>query len=166
MAEVLLRTRLTERGVDAHVTSAGTLAWGGPATANACIAVDELGVDLRGRLSRQLTAELVAPADLVLGMTRDHVWRATLLDAGATDRSFVIGELVRLGARVGPRADGESVRDWAARVALERVDGRPIGQVGDEVADPVGEPVHVYRATAARLDRDARALARLLVPGS
>jgi protein-tyrosine phosphatase len=164
MAEVLLRTRLAERGVDASVASAGTLAWGGPATANSCIVVDELGVNLRGHLSQQLTADLVGPADLVLGMTRDHVWRATRLDAGATDRSFLIGELVRLGRRVGPRAEGEPVRDWAARVAAERVDGRPIGQVGDEVADPVGEPIHVYRATAARLDHDVRAIAELLVP--
>jgi protein-tyrosine phosphatase len=163
MAEVLLRARLAARGVDASVSSAGTLAWGGPATANACIAVDELGVDMRGHLSQQLTADLVRPADLVLGMTRDHVWRATRLDPDAASRSFLVGEILRLGARVGPRAADESVRDWAARVASERPDG-PIGVYGDEVADPVGEPLHVYRATAARLDRDLRALADLLVP--
>jgi protein-tyrosine-phosphatase len=163
MAEVLLRARLAERGVDAHVASAGTLAWGGPATANSCIAVGELGVNLRGHLSQQLTADLVGPADLVLGMTRDHVWRATRLDADAADRSFLIGELVRLGAKVGPRAEGESVRDWAARVAAERPEG-PIGRGSDEVADPVGEPIHVYRATAARLDHDVRAIAELLAP--
>ncbi len=167
MAEVLLRARLADRGVDARVSSAGTLAWGGPVTTNASLALDELGnelgMQLHRHLSRQLTAELIEPADLVVGMTRDHVWRATRLSADATDRSFLIGELARLGARVGARGSDESVRDWAARVAAERPSG-PIGRVGDEVADPVGEPIHVYRATAARLDRDACVIAELLVP--
>jgi protein-tyrosine phosphatase len=163
MAEVLLRVRLAERGVDARVSSAGTLAWGGPATTNASIALEEIGIEMQGHLSRQLTAALIEPADLVVGMTRDHVWRVTRLATDATDRSFLIGELARLGASVGPREPDESVRDWAARVAAVRPSG-PIGRVGDEVADPVGEPIHVYRATAARLDHDARVIAQLLVP--
>ena len=163
MAEVLLRARLAERGVDARVSSAGTLAWGGPATGNASLAVAELGVDLGGHLSRQLTAELVETSDLVIGMTRDHVWRATTLLPDATDRAFLLGELARLGARVGPRRPEEAERAWARRVARERPEG-PIGRHDDEVADPVGEPLAVYRATATRLDRDLRVIAELLAP--
>ena len=163
MAEVLLRARLAERGVDARVSSAGTLAWGGPATGNASLAVAELGASLEGHLSRQLSAELVDASDLVLGMTRDHVWRATAHSPDAADRSFLLGELARLGARAGARRTDESGREWAQRVARERPDG-PIGRHDDEVADPVGEPLAVYRATAARLDRDLRVIAELLVP--
>ena len=163
MAEVLLRARLAERGVDARVSSAGTLAWGGPATGNASLAVAELGVGLEGHLSRQLTAAIVDAADLVIGMTRDHVWRVTTLSPDATDRSFLLGELARLGARAGARRPDEPERAWARRAALERPDG-PIGRHDDEVGDPVGEPLHVYRATAARLDRDLRLIAELLVP--
>jgi protein-tyrosine-phosphatase len=161
MAEALLRARLAERGVDARVSSAGTLAWGGPATGNASLAVAELGVDLEGHLSRQLTAELVDAADLVIGMTRDHVWRTTTLSPDASGRAFLLGELARLGLRAGPRRPDESERVWAQRVASERPDG-PIGRHDDEVTDPVGEPLPVYRATAARLDRDLRIIADLL----
>ena len=39
-----------------------------------------------------------------------------------------------------------------ARVAAARPPGTVVGIATDEVADPVNEPVDVYRATAARLD--------------
>ena len=164
-----MRARLAERGVDAAVSSAGTLAWGGPATTNASIALGELGVELGSQLerhlSRQLTGDLVGDADLVLGMTRDHVWRATTLVPDAIDRSFLVGELARLGTTAGPRHEHESARAWAGRVADERPTGPgPIGRVGDEVADPVGEPLVMYRRTAARLDHDLRVIAELLAP--
>jgi protein-tyrosine phosphatase len=123
----------------------------------------ERGLSIDGHLSRPLTDDLVAGADLVLGMTREHVWRASRVADGAGARSFLVGEAARLGAVVGARADGEDVRTWAARVAELRADG-PIGRAGDEVDDPVGEPIHVYRATAARLDRDLGAVAALLAP--
>jgi protein-tyrosine phosphatase len=123
----------------------------------------ELGLAIDGHVSRALTDDLVADADLVLGMTRDHVWRATRAGPDAASRTFLVGELARLGAVTGARADGEDVRTWAARVAASRPDG-PVGRVGDEVDDPVGEPIAVYRATAARLDRDLATIAALLAP--
>jgi protein-tyrosine phosphatase len=163
MGEALLRARLAERGVAAQVHSAGTLAWGGPATGSAVLTMREHGLEIEGHLSRPLTDELVQHADLVLGMTRDHVWRASLGADGAVDRSFLVGELVRLGTQAGARGPDESVRAWAARVAALRPDG-PVGRAGDDVADPVGEPLTVYRGTAARLDRDLTVVAALLAP--
>jgi protein-tyrosine phosphatase len=168
MGEVILRSHLAARGVDAHVHSAGTLAWGGPATGNAGLVLRERGRSLEGHLSRSLTDGMVEDADLVLGMTREHVWRATRRVADATDRTFLLGELRRLGAEAGPRrvGVGETVRDWAARAAVLRPPGPAgaVGRVGDEVADPVGEPLPVYRATADRLERELAAIAVLLAP--
>jgi protein-tyrosine phosphatase len=161
MAEVLLREHLVARGVDARVRSAGTLAWRGPATDEAVEVMDAHGLDLRAHRAQELTATLVAESDLIVGMTRNHVWGVTAHEPGADARAFVIGELVRLGPRVGPRAHGESARDWAAKVAAGRGDG-PIGRAGDDVADPYGEPLTFYEATAARLDRDLRVVAKLL----
>jgi protein-tyrosine phosphatase len=123
----------------------------------------EHGLSIDGHVSRALTDDLVAGADIVLGMTRDHVWRATRADDDADSRTFLVGELARLGATVGARDDGEDVRMWAARVARVRPGG-PVGRVGDEIDDPVGEPLSVYRATAVRLDRDLAAIAALLAP--
>jgi len=167
MAEVLLRAHLDARGVLARVRSAGTLAWGGGATDHAAAVMRERGLALDGHRSRALAREDVQVADLVLGMTREHVWAAARLDEDATERAFLVGELARLGRSVGARRvdEGESVRAWTARVAAARRDGR-VGRAGDDVADPLGEPIEVYRATAARLDRDLAVIAELLVPSA
>lgn len=164
MAMALLAHHLAARGVDARVHSAGTLGWGGPATANSVAVLAERGVDLSPHQSRRIDAGLVVGADLVLGMTRDHVSGSVIHDPTAVDRTFVIGELVRLGADVGPRRADQTVRTWTDAVAARRPPGRAPGRLGDEVPDPVGEPLDVYRATAARLDALTLALADLLVP--
>jgi protein-tyrosine phosphatase len=173
MGEVLLRAHLGVHGVPARVRSAGTLAWGGGATDHAVAVMREHGLDLSGHESRQLDRALVESADLVLGMTRNHVGRVGGLVPDAADRTFLVGELVRLGGDV-KRRGGEPLRAWAGRVAGTRPRRAPsgpdaigavvVGRVEDVVPDPVGEPLAVYRATAARLDRDLRALASLLAP--
>jgi protein-tyrosine phosphatase len=165
MGEALLRARLADRGVAAHVHSAGTLAWGGNATGNAAIAMRELGIEIDAHHSTALTRGMIEDADLVLGMTREHVWRVTGLSSAAAERAFLVGELARLGASIGPRdADGgESIAAWALRVVRMRPDGH-VGRAGDEVDDPMGEPLDVYRETAARLDRDLTRITELLFP--
>jgi hypothetical protein len=54
------------------------------------------------------------------------------------------------------------VRAWLCRVAARRPADEPLGRAVDEVPDPVGESVDVYRSTAIRLDRELSTLARLL----
>jgi protein-tyrosine-phosphatase len=163
MAEALLRAHLGARDAPAHVHSAGTLAWDGPATDAATQTMSARGIDISSHRSRPLTAALVADADLILAMTRSHVWGIHAFDPGAATRTFLVAELPRLGARIGPRRSNETVRAWAARAAAERVGAVP-GRGEDEIADPYGEPIAVYEATAARLDAATRAIAELLVP--
>ena len=164
MAEALLRHHLAAHGTDARVRSAGTMAWGGHATSHAIEVMRDQGIDIAGHESAQLTATVVEDADLVLGMTRQHVWGAVAVSAAATGRTFLIGELARLGREVGPRGHHEPVRDWVQRVAARRPPAPVVGRAEDEVPDPVGEPIGVYRQTAERLDRDLRAIAGLLNP--
>ena len=163
MAMGLLAHHLTRRGMDARVHSAGTIGWGGPATAHAVAILAERGIDLTDHESRRLSPAIVADADLVLGMTRDHVTGSLNHDPQARDRTFVMGEILRLGRRIGPRRPDQSVRDWCTEVAALRQPGRPIGLAGDEVADPVGEGAEVYRRTAERLDALCAELAALLI---
>ena len=165
MGEVLLRAHLHANGVDARVQSAGTTAWGGAATAYAIEVMRDRGIDLSGHSSRQLEPAHIADADLVIAMTRNHLWRVCAVAPDAAERTFLLGELARLGQVVGRRREDEGVREWAARVAATRGDVQVVGRMDDEVADPVGEPVEVYRSTADRLDRDLRAIAALLTPG-
>jgi len=162
MAEALLRAELAALGVDARVRSAGTLAWRSGASAGARSVMAEWGLDLSTHRSRHLEPAMVRDADLVLGMTRAHVWSALTHVPDAVQRVFLPGELVRLGEAEGPRRAGEPLADWAARVAKRRADPRVPGHPQDEVPDPAGEPVEVYRATARRLERDLARVARLI----
>jgi protein-tyrosine phosphatase len=164
MGEALLRAHLDASGVVANVHSAGTMAWDAGPPDEAIAAMSEMGIDLSAHRSRQLTSDLIDDADLVLGMTRQHLGRINALAPDAAPRAYLVGELVRLGARVGGRADDEPLRAWVHRVHEARPDTRVHGRGEDEVGDPLGEPLDVYRATAARLDAALRDLARLLSP--
>jgi low molecular weight protein-tyrosine phosphatase len=104
----------------------------------------------------------VEDADLVLGMTREHVTIATARSPDARGRIFLVGELARLGADIGPRASSEPVAQWAERAAAARPHRHPLGRAVDEIADPVGEPIEVYRRTAAQLDDRLTEIASLL----
>lgn len=92
MAEAIARRLLEARGTTGvEVTSAGTAAWdGAPASEGAYLIALEHGLDLSAHRARQLTADHVAAADLVLGMSPHHVERAVAL--GGRDKSFMLGE--------------------------------------------------------------------------
>jgi protein-tyrosine phosphatase len=162
MAAAYLRRALEARDVDAHVQSAGTLSWGGPASDYVRTVLAEGGIDVSAHRSQPLSYDLVHAADLVLGMTRAHRGGALAYDADAADRSFVLGELVRLAEQVGGRRGNQSVREWLAMVASLRPVGEPPARASDEVDDPVGEPIEVYRRVATRLDDLTSTLAKLL----
>jgi protein-tyrosine phosphatase len=162
MAAAILQNRLDQSGVGARVSSAGTSPWGSGATGDAVTVMGERALDISTHRNRRLTAELVEQSDLVLGMTRDHVSFALKRSQHAAGKMFLLGELARLGAQVGPRDAGEPLAGWVGRVAAARPSDRPLGRAVDEVADPVGEPIDVYRTTVARLDRDLTTIAALL----
>ena len=162
IAAAILQQRLADRGVDARVTSAGTMPWSAGATEPAVEVMREHGLDISGHENRQLTRELVDQADLVLGMTRDHVSFAVARSPATAGRTFLVGELARLGGQVGPRNASEPLARWAERAANARPPKRPLGRAVDEIADPVGEPIEVYRRTAAELDDRLTEIAALL----
>lgn len=162
MAEGLLRAHLERRDVVATVSSAGSMAWAAPLPTEAVSVMAALGIDISQHRPRALEAPLIERADLVLGMTRDHVARVRALAPDAADRAFLVAELVRLGERVGPRRPGEEARTWLRRVAAARPDAPVPGRAGDEVTDPLGGPIGAYRETASRLDAQLRRVADLL----
>lgn len=75
LAEAFARSEAARRGASHTLaSSAGTFALPGqPATGGAVKAASAHGLDLTAHRSRPLTAELVASADLVVGMTVDHL---------------------------------------------------------------------------------------------
>jgi protein-tyrosine phosphatase len=105
MAEAIARRRLDSRGrQDVTVSSAGTAAWdGAPASEGAYLIALEHGLDLSAHRARQLTTDLVASADLVLGMSPHHVERALALGGQ--------GKAHLLGVFAGRTADAAQVED-------------------------------------------------------
>ncbi len=82
MAEGLLGQRLAGRGVDATVHSAGLVTENQPASDHGVDAMARRGIDISGHRSRRLDAGMVAGADLVVGMERQHVREAAVLAPG------------------------------------------------------------------------------------
>jgi protein-tyrosine phosphatase len=162
MAEALLRHHLAAVGLPATVASAGTLGWNcaGP-TEHTLTALSERGVELEGHISRRMNAELLAPASLVIAMTNDHMDAVRNHHSESARRTFVLGQLVRLGEKRGPRA-AESLDTWVAEVDQLRTQRRR-ALPGDEIRDPLGEPLDAYQLLAAQLDNLTGRLARLLM---
>jgi protein-tyrosine-phosphatase len=130
MAEGLLRSALERRLGDGapRVVSAGTIAReGAPAMPEAVEAAAELGVDISGHSARRLRHEHVREAMLIVGMAAEHREDVVALVPDAEARTFTLKELVRL---------------------LEGSDPRP-GE--DDVMDPLGLSLQVYRAVASEL---------------
>jgi protein-tyrosine phosphatase len=167
MAEGLLRDRLERLGVEARVHSAGMLDSGSPAAPEAVAALAARGVDISSHRSRRLSTPLVAGADLVLGMARQHVREVVLMDPTAWSRSFTLKELVRRGDASGPWARGQLLGDWLSKVAAERTRSEMLGaSSSDDVADPIGGPPSLYEATAAELAQLVRSFAALVRAGA
>ncbi len=162
MAEALLRHHLSAADFTVPVSSAGTIGWNssGP-TDHTLTALAERGVVLEGHVSRRISADLIAPSWLVLAMTNDHADAVTNHHPEAAARTFVLGQLVRLGEREGSRGD-RSVHEWLAAVDGLRDPRRRRALPADEIRDPLGEPLEAYQELALQLDDLTARLARLI----
>ena len=167
MAEALLRRRLADAGIPGTVTSAGLYPSGNPATAEAVQVMAARGLDIEAHRSTHVEPEIIGAADLVLGMAREHVREAAVLDPTALARTFTLKELVAAGGRVGPRRPGETLEAWLARVTVGRRRQALLGAGHDEtldVADPVGLSRADYERTADELEELLDGLVALVWP--
>lgn len=165
MAEAILRAHLSEAGVDASVASAGTLGWAqSPATAHAIAVMSELGLNISEHVSRRISNDDLN-VDLVIAMTRIHAGAVIGRGRVGKNQVFLPGEFVRLAnnlpttrRRLSTRA---MLKERIEMVAAVRV-GDLIGRPAEEIDDPAGEPLPIYRSTAARLYRELSALVKAL----
>jgi protein-tyrosine phosphatase len=161
-----------EAGRVFEVSSAGTGTFDGrEMTAEAAAVLSAHGGDPDGFRSTELTAELVAAADLILTATRAHRSAVVTLDPGALRRSFTLTEFARTAADrvaqpVGPSGamvDGEGdslpedpverARAVVALIARQRGTVRPGTPDEDDIPDPIGRPMPVYEAAGATIAR-------------
>ena len=130
LAEAIARAEIARRGLrDIECRSAGTFAWSGqPAAANGILVGRERGLDLERHRSRELDRELLAWADLVLGMDASHLEAAR---------------------RLSPVVRTELITDSL---------GAEHPFYGRSVADPIGGDRDVYVATYELLEDAIRGL--------
>lgn len=153
MAEALLRRYLGDAGVEARVSSAGEFRSGLPAADGSLRAMAARSLDLGDHLSRTVTSDHLAEADLVVAMARRHVRQAVVTDPTVWPRTFTLKELVRRGEAIGPRPPGQPLEEWLSRVHLGRQTTDLVGDhPDDDIEDPIGAPDRVYEAVAAEIE--------------
>ena len=109
-----------------------------------------LGIDLSAHRSQPMTSGLLAGADLIVAMAREHVREAVVLAPEIWPRTFTLKELVRRAGPVGPRQPSQPVADWLARVHEGRSTRELMGRSHeDDVADPIGQPRPAYERMVA-----------------
>ena len=163
MAEHLMRAGLTERlGADAGrfvVESAGTWGQGGaPMEGHARSTLAAYGLDGVGFRARELVAQHVAGADLVLGATREHRAAAVVLHPRVAGRTFTLREFARLAGAVDPAhlPTGDVVdraRALVRAVAARRGLVPPDRPRDDDLEDPYRAPAAAFAACGDLVQR-------------
>lgn len=158
MAEALLRRRLPSL----DVSSAGSLPGGRPASPGGVRAMATRGLVLDDHVSRTLDPEMIAEADLVLCMARQHLREVVVARPASMGKTFTLRELVRRGEAAG---SASSFDEWLALVGAGRRAADLLGDdPNDDIADPIGGPDSGYERTAAQLQDLIERLGRLLDP--
>jgi protein-tyrosine phosphatase len=147
MAEAFLRHEAEKRGLDLDVRSTGTHAWSGrAATIEGRKVMSELGVPIDDHRTLELDQRLVDWADLLVGMSREHVRETVRTFPDAAGRTFTLKGLLELLPRMPSYGDtvawleaADSMRDRAESVASPDID------------DPIGEREAAYRRVAAEI---------------
>jgi len=154
MAEHLMRRMLDDACPDQSnrflIESAGT--WGhagSPMESHALTTLAGHGVDGAAFRARELAAEHVAGADLVLGATREHRAAAVVLYPRAAARTFTLREFARLTAGLDAQAlpAGDAVE--RARALVRAAAGRrgfvpPERPSDDALDDPYLAPASTF----------------------
>ncbi|HLJ08863.1 MAG TPA: hypothetical protein VKX24_10005, partial [Acidimicrobiia bacterium] len=151
MAQAILTALLTGRGISAQVRSAGFIMGGAALPTETGQALAAIGLDgaLPSFRSVQATPEIMAGADLIVGMAREHVREVVVTVPDAWDHTFTLKELVRRGGEVGPRAPDEDLDTWLARVGEDRTRSELLGSsADDDVEDPMGGRASEFERTA------------------
>jgi protein-tyrosine phosphatase len=176
LAEGLLRALLASALGPAsrafRCESAGT--WGHVGAGMEPHAADVLrehGADPGGFVARELGPDQVLAADLILGATREHREQVRLLDPYAIGRVFSIREFARFARQVDesklPAGDPAiRARVLVDRVAMMRTPRPGPGHVDDDIPDPFGAPLHVFRLCAESIAEGLAGLVAHLSPAA
>lgn len=135
--------------------SAGT--WGhdgAPMEPHARKVLAERGARSENFVARELLHEHIALADLILTGSREQCGQVRLFDPHAAARAFALREFARLAREVRPGSligsTTARARILAGRAAELRERTGP-ARPSDDIADPYGAPLHVFRLCAQEI---------------
>ena len=155
MMERILRAAVEERGLRVSVASAGTQAREGePMQPFAAATLSDHGLDAGGFHATPLTEALITTADLVVAATREHRAHIVGLVPGAVRRTFTLLELARIASSAPPPPASDTaatvvrLRETVAWAAQMRGSVRRPTDGADDLDDPLGAPLEVYRQRA------------------
>jgi len=154
LAGALLVREVELHDLPVEVLTAGFRATGSsPATRSTIAAAEELGLDLRDHVSRPVDGELLAGADLIVGMERLHVREAVVLAPAVWRRTFTLPDLVRRAELNPPRPPDVPLATWAEELSAGRDRMSLMGaSTEDDVRDPTTDRTVDHHDTAALLD--------------
>ena len=163
-AALLLDDVLGTRGVIA--SSAGTIARPGlPISPEFAQLLADDGVPSYRFASRPLTERLIADADLILALAREHRSRVVSLVPAALRRTYTLKEFARLASAVPatdlvdvPRTARERLLNLTALAARFRT---PVPRGADDVEDPFGRSLADYRTAYAEIHEAVATIAEL-----
>ena len=165
LAAALLEREAGLYGLPLKTRSAGFAEAGLPATSATLVVAHRHGLDLSRHSSTWADTGMVEEADLVIAMERAHVREIVVADPAAWDRTFTLKELVRRAEAVGPRAPGEALAAWIARVGEGRERRDLLGaSPTDDVPDPTTNPRVDHESVFEQLEALVEGLLRLAWP--
>jgi protein-tyrosine phosphatase len=157
-----LAAELVRSATRAAVESYGTSALVGEAPPRPTLdAAESLGLDLSSHRARQLTAEAVGPAPLVLALAREHRRAVVSMVPRANRSTFTLREFARLTRLVDPDEAARAIAsapDLSGRLhrivalaAARRGSGTLVTADEDDVVDPFGLGPDVYARSTAQI---------------
>jgi len=153
LAEILLRRSLAEIGVEADIMSAGLAAPAGSRVDSKLRKLaGELGVgdEIEAHRSVQLTPNHLAGADLIIGMTREHL--DDLARVGADPARSATLRTAAWRSRVIGRQDLRFA-EWVDRLTAPLPDSARANGAGvEDIDDPIGGRMRQYRAMGAEVN--------------
>lgn len=139
LAAAMLRRRVAELGLPHRIKSAGLLHGGEPSPEQIIEVGHRYGLDLEAHRSVQVSPELLEHADLVLGMTRNHVRDVAVMSPAVWPRVFTMREFARRSARLGSKPSDVSVPEWCDVIHEGRTAAELLASnLGDDIFDPMG----------------------------
>lgn len=128
------------------------------------------GVDVDGFVARQLNAEVVRNASLIITMTSAHRGDTVAMLPAAVQRTFVLGELAQMLSRVGEREvtliagpNASSAERLRALVTVAKRNRTPGVDPDEDIVDPYGRSKSVYADSYDQIRAALEPITRLTV---